>query len=272
MPLLPSITSNNNHTNALIVGATQGIGLEFVRQLRQESHIANIFATYRSERTASELRALATQHPHRLHCVPMDITEEETIISSMQTLKDILAEQDRADSPQSHPALHIVINCVGLLHNEQQQPEKALRQLNTENLVNYFKVNSIGPALLAKHLMPLLKHKSPSIFATISAKVGSIGDNRLGGWYGYRASKAALNMFLKTAAIEYSRRTPNTTLIILHPGTTNTQLSKPFQRGVSPEKLFSTERTVSQLLTVLSNVTPEDSGEFFSWDGSRLPW
>ena len=165
-----------------------------------------------------------------------------------------------------------MINCVGLLHSDRQQPEKALRQLNADDLISYFEVNSIGPVLLAKHLMPLFKHKEPALFATISAKVGSIGDNRLGGWYGYRASKAALNMFLKTAAIEYSRRHPNTTLVMLHPGTTDTQLSQPFQRNVPSEKLFSTERTVRQLLNVLSAVTPQDSGEFFSWDGSRLPW
>lgn len=260
MPLLPSIITDNSPANALVVGATQGIGLEFVRQLLRAGNLAHIFATYRSEATATELRRLSDQNPGRVHCIAMDLTKEEQIESGMQTVQAIA------------PQLHIVINCVGLLHNDQQQPEKALRQLNADNLIQYFQVNSIGPALLAKHLMPLLKHKSPSIFATISAKVGSIGDNRLGGWYGYRASKAALNMFLKTAAIEYSRRNPNTTLVLLHPGTTDTQLSKPFQRGVPPEKLFSTEKTVSQLLEVLSNVTPEDSGEFFSWDGSRLPW
>jgi len=260
MPLLPAITTDNHQANALVVGATQGIGLEFVRQLLSEANITHIFATYRSEDGATELRRLSQEAPGRLHCIAMDLTDEEQIETGLQAVQAIA------------PQLHIVINCVGLLHSDQQQPEKALRQLNADNLLKYFQVNSIGPALLAKHLMPLLKHKSPSIFATISAKVGSIGDNRLGGWYGYRASKAALNMFLKTAAIEYSRRNPNTTLVLLHPGTTDTQLSKPFQRGVPPEKLFSTERTVSQLLSVLAPLTPADSGEFFSWDGSRLPW
>lgn len=260
MSLLPKIVSTNDKANALVVGATQGIGFEFVRQILQESQIDYLFATYRSEHTATELHALANQHSGRLHCIEMDLTQEAKIASGIAAIQAVT------------PQLHVVINCVGFLHNDQQQPEKALRQLNADNLVNYFQINSIGPVLLAKHLMPLLKHKAPSLFATISAKVGSIGDNQLGGWYGYRASKAALNMFLKTAAIEYSRRNPNTTLVILHPGTTDTQLSKPFQRGVPPEKLFSTERTVSQLLTVLSTVTPQDSGEFFSWDGSRLPW
>jgi len=256
MPLLPP----NTEANALVVGATQGIGLEFTRQLLQKDSVARVFATYRTEETAADLRSLQGEHSTRLHCVQMDLTDEATIISALKSVK------------QRAPALHLAINCVGLLHNDTQQPEKALRQLEADKLLNYFHVNSIGPALLAKNLMPLFKHKTPALFATISAKVGSIGDNRLGGWYGYRASKAALNMLLKTASVEYSRRNPNTTIVMLHPGTTDTALSKPFQRAVPEGKLFSTERTVSQLLDVLEKVTPEDSGEFFSWDGSRLPW
>lgn len=254
--ILPTLSA----INALVVGATQGIGLEFVRQLLQDNRITHLFATYRSTQSAASLLALAQQHPKRLHCIPMDLTKEEQIASGIEQIQAIA------------PILHLTINCVGLLHNEQQQPEKALRQLDPQNLLNYFQVNSIGPALLAKHLLAPLKHSEPSLFATISAKIGSIGDNRIGGWYGYRASKAALNMFLKTSSIEYRRRSPKTTIVMLHPGTTDTALSKPFQRGVPPEKLFSTERTVSQLLAVLAAVKPEDSGEFFSWDGSRLPW
>ena len=254
------LLSSLSKLNALVVGATQGIGLEFVKQLLQDSRIEHLFATYRSVQTADALLALADQYPQRLHCLPMDLTEEAQIATGLAQISAIA------------PQLHFVINCVGLLHSENQQPEKALRQLNSDNLLNYFQVNSIGPALLAKHLLPALKHADPSLFATISAKIGSIGDNRIGGWYGYRASKAALNMFLKTASIEYRRRSPKTTIVMLHPGTTDTALSKPFQRGVPPEKLFSTERTVSQLLNVLADVRSEDSGEFFSWDGARLPW
>ena len=255
MSLLPSVTA----ANALVVGASQGIGLEFVRQLLRAPRVVQLFATYRQEKTAADLLALAEQYSH-LHCIQMDLTDEAQIAAGIASISAIA------------PNLHLAINCVGLLHNETQQPEKAIRQLDADNLINYFKVNSIGPALLAKHLLALLKHSEPSLLATISAKIGSIGDNRIGGWYGYRASKAALNMFLKTAAIEYSRRSPNTTIVMLHPGTTDTRLSKPFQRGVPPEKLFSTERTVSQLLDVMSKATIEDSGAFFSWDGSRLPW
>ncbi|NJM95878.1 MAG: SDR family NAD(P)-dependent oxidoreductase [Phormidesmis sp. RL_2_1] len=254
-----SLLANVTAVNVLVVGATQGIGLAFVKQLIAENRIGHLFATYRSASTATELFALAEQHA-RLHCISMDVTDEVQIEQRIKDIKHIA------------PQLHWVINCVGLLHNGQQQPEKALRQLNADNLLNYFKVNSIGPVLLVKHLMPLLKHEDPSLLATISAKIGSIGDNRIGGWYGYRASKAALNMFLKTAAIEYARRCPNTVIVMLHPGTTDTQLSKPFQRGVPPEKLFAPERTARQLIDVMSDLSPADSGEFFSWDGSRLPW
>jgi len=267
MPLLPSVA----RINALVVGATQGIGLEFTHQLLQTDKVHRLFATYRTAETAQQLFELADKYPQKLHCLCMDLTEESQIEQALSTLSTQLSES--SNSSQSIPThLHLVVNCVGLLHNSHQQPEKALRQLDPQKLLNYFQVNSIGPALLAKHLLPIMKHSEPSLLATISAKIGSIEDNRIGGWYGYRASKAALNMFLKTASIEYKRRSANTAIILMHPGTTDTQLSQPFQRGVPPEKLFSPQRTVSQLIEVMSNVTSADTGSFFSWDGSRLPW
>jgi NAD(P)-dependent dehydrogenase (short-subunit alcohol dehydrogenase family) len=250
---------NENSTQrpqaALIVGAGQGIGLEFVRQFLQTNRCDRLYATYRNPE--SELLAIADP---RLTCIPLDITEESHIAAAIQTIK---AETS---------ALHTVINCVGVLHDGAMQPEKSLRHLNAEQLLRYFYVNSIGAVLLAKHIQPLLKHSDRATLATISAKVGSIGDNQLGGWYGYRASKAALNMFMKTTAIEYKRTCPRAIVVTLHPGTTDTQLSKPFQKGVPPEKLFPVERTVGQLLTVLDQLKESDSGDFFSWDGSRLPW
>ena len=152
------------------------------------------------------------------------------------------------------------------------KPEKSLRHINSENLLTYFKINSIATVLLAKYFLPFFRHSEPSVFAAVSAKVGSIGDNYLGGWYGYRASKTALNMFLKNISIEYKRTCPHTIVVALHPGTTDTDLSKPFQRNVPPEKLFYVERTVNQLLNIIDNLTENDTGQFFSWDGSRLPW
>ncbi|MFP4009990.1 MAG: SDR family NAD(P)-dependent oxidoreductase [Spirulinaceae cyanobacterium] len=246
--------------HAFVIGASQGIGLEFVRQLLNHPEVELVFATYRNKETATGLLNLATQFPQKLLTFSLDITQEDEIEKTVRQIQEKVKE------------LHFVINCVGILHEGDLQPEKSLRQINAQQLLRYFEVNSIGTALLAKHLMPLFRHRDRAIFATISAKIGSIGDNRLGGWYGYRASKAALNMFIRTTAIEYSRRCPKTIVVALHPGTTNTKLSQPFQKNVPPEKLFSPEKTVSQLLTVIQNLVPEHSGEFFSWDGSFLPW
>ncbi len=249
-----------NNANALIVGASQGIGLGFVRTLLENPTINKIYATYRNSESAQELILLSNQHSDRLICLEVDITDESQIEAR---IKQISATVDK---------LHLVIYCVGVLHEGKLTPEKSLRQINSENLLYYFQVNSIGAVLLAKHLMPLFRQSDRSIFASISAKVGSIGDNRLGGWYGYRASKAALNMFLKTTAIEYSRRCPKTIVVALHPGTTDTRLSKPFQKNVPPEKLFPVEHTVSLLSKVIAGLDIKNSGQFFSWDGSQLPW
>jgi NAD(P)-dependent dehydrogenase (short-subunit alcohol dehydrogenase family) len=242
---------------ALIVGGGRGIGLGFVRQLLAQDNIERVYATYRQVESATELLAIDNS---RLCCMQMDITDEAQIAAVMQRIQTETA------------ALHYVINSAGVLHEGEMQPEKSLRHIQSDRLLRYFQVNSIGALLLFKQVQPLIKHPDRSILATISAKVGSIGDNQVGGWYGYRASKAALNMFIRTTAIEYKRTCPQAILVALHPGTTDTQLSQPFQRNVPPEKLFSVDRTVSQLLTVIDGLTPSDSGEFYSWDGSQLPW
>lgn len=255
MAIFPSHMSH-----ALVVGASQGIGLGVVRYLLSQPAIARIYATYRTADTATELLALAAENSSRVCCLPMDLTHEAQVA---ETIGQISTDTNH---------LHFVMNCVGLLHDDTLQPEKSLRQINPDHLMRYFQVNSIGAVVLAKHLTPLLKHGDRSMFATISAKIGSIGDNQLGGWYGYRASKAALNMFMRNVAIEYGRTCPQAIVVTLHPGTTDTRLSKPFQKNVPPEKLFSVDRTVSQLIDVLNQLTPTDSGKFFSWDGTPLPW
>lgn len=251
--------------NVLVVGASQGIGLGFVRHLLDKdsppeslSHcLGRIYATHRV--ITPELAALSEQYSP-LSLIPMDSTDEAQIA---QAVAHIQTQIDK---------LHLVLYCAGVLHEGHMQPEKSLQQIRSEHLQRYFAVNSIGAVLLGKHLLPLLKHEERSVFASISAKVGSIGDNQSGGWYGYRASKAALNMLMRTLAIEYSRKSPQTLVVMLHPGTTDTRLSQPFQRAVPPHKLFSVARTVTQLLAVIEGLQSEDSGQFFSWDGSRLPW
>jgi NAD(P)-dependent dehydrogenase (short-subunit alcohol dehydrogenase family) len=255
-----SIFTEINNARALIVGASGGIGLGFVKQLLQEETTSKIYATYRRKETAPEIIYLQQKYSDRLECISMDITDETQITEAIAQIK------------KSTDKLHLVINCVGILHEETLQPEKSLRQLNAENLTHYFQINSIGAVLLAKHLLPLFHHGDRSVFATISAKLGSIGDNQLGGWYGYRASKAALNMFMRNAAIEYARSCPNNILVTLHPGTTDTQLSQPFQKNVPSDKLFTVDRTVNQLLKVINKLETSDRGHFFSWDGSHLAW
>ncbi|MEH2392998.1 MAG: SDR family NAD(P)-dependent oxidoreductase [Nostoc sp.] len=255
-----SFINEINPVNALIVGANRGIGLGFVKILLENDRIAKVYATYRQPESASDLIALAGEHFQRLICLEMDITDELQIVEAIQKI------HTKVDK------LHLVVNCVGLLHEDNLQPEKSLRQINSENLLRYFQINSIGAVLLAKHLLPLFRHGERSVLATISAKLGSIGDNQLGGWYGYRASKAALNMLMRTAAIEYKRSCPKALIVTLHPGTTDTRLSHPFQRNVPAEQLFSVERTVTQLLAVIEQLQEGDSGQFFSWNGSRLPW
>lgn len=264
MAILPEVAQ----ATALVVGASRGIGLEFVKQLLEDPRFAKVYATYREASSATELLALSQWQGEasgdlpgsRLVLLRMDVTDETQIAAAVTHIKTETGQ------------LHLALYCVGLLHDGEFQPEKSLRSLHSEQLTRYFQVNAIGAGLLAKHLMGLLRHSEASLFAAVSAKVGSIGDNRLGGWYGYRASKAALNMLMKTTALEYERRCPKTKVILLHPGTTDTQLSEPFQRNVPPGKLFSVERTVTQLLAVLAKVGPGDSGKFFSWDGSELPW
>lgn len=244
--------------NTLVIGASRGIGLEFTRQYLQETGWIQVFATYRH--LSSALENLAQQYPEKLVLLPVDVTVEAEIAAAIATLK------------KHTDALQEVVYCVGLLHDGQCQPEKSLRHIQSDNLVRYFQVNAIGAVLWAKYLLPLLRGGDRPIFAAISAKVGSIGDNRLGGWYGYRASKSALNMLLRNVAIEWGRVAPGVIVALLHPGTTDTDLSKPFQKHVPPEKLFSPELTVTQLRQVMAGLTPQNSGEFFSWDGVPLPW
>jgi NAD(P)-dependent dehydrogenase (short-subunit alcohol dehydrogenase family) len=266
VPDRPSAWAQQTAMNALVIGGNGGIGLGFVRRCLAAAidgvpQFAQVVATYRDRSRAAPLLDLAAQD-QRLQCVAVDVTEESQIQGAIATL--------------GTTRLHLVINTVGVLHGSYPggtlQPEKSLQHIDPDRLLRSFMVNSIAPILWAKHLLPLLRHEQPSVFATLSAKVGSIGDNFLGGWYGYRASKAALNMLLRTAAIEYRRKQSRAIVVALHPGTTDTPLSEPFQRNVPPNQLFSCDRTVQQLMQVIARLESSDSGQFWNWDGSILPW
>ena len=166
--------------------------------------------------------------------------------------------------------LDMVIVATGILHEGEMMPEKSLKDLNAEKFHRLFEVNTIAPILIAKHFLPKLNRETRSIFAALSARVGSISDNHLGGWYSYRASKAALNMVIKNLAIEISRSNKKAIIVGLHPGTVDSNLSKPFQRNVPQRKLFKSEYSTQKLLEVLANLTSKQSGKCFAWDGKEI--
>lgn len=164
----------------------------------------------------------------------------------------------------------LVIVATGVLQNARLRPERSYRTLEAEALIEAYRINAVGPALCAKAFLPILPKERPSTFAVLSARVGSIADNRLGGWHAYRASKAALNMLICNFAIELARERPQAVCVGLHPGTVATRLSEPFQRGVPTGQLFSPTFSADCMLNVLQRLTPSDSGGVFAWDGSRI--
>ncbi len=168
------------------------------------------------------------------------------------------------------PAPTLIFVATGVLHHGQA-PERSYRAMTAEHLMRDYRVNTVGPALVAKHFLPLMPRDRRAVFAALSARVGSIGDNRLGGWHAYRASKAGLNMILRNLAIELARSHPQMVVAGLHPGTVDTGLSAPFQKGVAAQKLFTPAYSAERMLAVLDGLTPGDSGGVFAWDGARIP-
>ncbi|MBP5952945.1 SDR family oxidoreductase [Pseudomonas sp. P42] len=221
---------------ALVIGAGGTLGTAFCEQLEQDPRCAGV-------------RALGR------HTVPeLDLERPETIARAATELA--------TEAPYQ-----LIVHAAGLLHRDGIKPEKSLSAIEPEALKTVFQVNALGPAMVLRHFLPLLDPMGA--MAMLSAKVGSIGDNRLGGWYAYRASKAALNMLIKTAAIELARTRPQSRLLSLHPGTVVSGLSQPF-RGASSAQPADVAAT--QLLTLIDQLTPADSGHFFAYDGERLPW
>ncbi|KAI4297237.1 hypothetical protein L6164_037132 [Bauhinia variegata] len=165
-------------------------------------------------------------------------------------------------------------------HNDfLSNTETTLRKVEMSSLMLPYEINAVGPILVIKHMWPLLKagggsgtERSVAVVASLSARVGSIGDNRLGGWHSYRSSKAALNQLTKTVSVEFARKKDPIACILLHPGTVNTDLSKPFQINIPPDKLFTKDFSVQKLLTIINNTKIQDNGKFFAWDGQEIPW
>lgn len=246
---------------AFVQGSSRGIGLSLVRRLLGCDRVDRIIAGARNPHASDALMELAESNPQRLRPVALDVTRPEQI----EALATTLAEEN------VRPGL--VLNVAGLLHDGADlAPEKRLEDLSADRLQRVFAVNVLGPALVMRHLLPLMRGQDKAVFAALSARVGSIGDNRLGGWYAYRSSKAALNQMLHTASIEARRRFSNVIIAALHPGTTDTGLSRPFQANVPDGKLFSPDFVADRLLQVIDGLEGKDSGGFFAWDGQAIPW
>ncbi|MDX2412612.1 MAG: SDR family NAD(P)-dependent oxidoreductase [Woeseiaceae bacterium] len=232
-----------------VIGASGGIGQALVALFANDPQVERVFALSRTPCPVSS---------QKITLGALDLEHEASIANCAASLS--------SDFP-----LDIVVVATGILWSgEQLRPEKNMRELDMNKLAKVFAINVTGPALVAKHFLPTLRKDSKSVFAALSARVGSIGDNRLGGWYSYRASKAALNMLLKTLSIEQARQWPQAVIVGLHPGTVNTELSAPFTKRTAPEKLFSPEISAGHLLKVLDGLTPEDSGGVFAWDRRRI--
>ncbi|MEM6664995.1 MAG: SDR family NAD(P)-dependent oxidoreductase [Pseudomonadota bacterium] len=231
---------------AVVIGAGGGIGRAFVDHLANSPDVGAVHALSRAALDDAPARVT----PHRA---------------------DATIEDDLARVAGAIGAADLVIVASGVLHGDEIQPEKAVRQLDGAAMARVLAINTIAPALALKHFLPLLPRDRKAAFAALSARVGSISDNNLGGWMSYRASKAALNMVLRTAAIEWARRAPHGVIAGLHPGTVDTGLSKPFQRGVPDGKLFTPSRSAGDMLIVLDRLSAAETGRVFAYDGAEIP-
>lgn len=250
-----------HNARVMVQGAARGLGRALAEQLLREQRVATLIATSRDANSPG-LTEMVRAEGKRVLPLALDITDENSIQRAMERVEE------------HTPALDMIIVCAGLLHDRDTgvRPEKRLADITPDRLAAGFAVNAFGPILLLKHAEPLLTHGRRAVFASLSARVGSIADNHLGGWYSYRAAKAAQNQFTRTAAIEMHRRNRQSIVVGLHPGTTDTDLSRPFQRNVPTGKLFTPEFAASRLLAVIDGLTPEDSGGLFAWDGERIPY
>ncbi|CAM4335820.1 SDR family NAD(P)-dependent oxidoreductase [Vibrio agarivorans] len=230
--------------NVLIVGGVGGIGQALVSLFHDIGH--NVFATYHHTPPP-------TSYGRWFQC---DVTDEACIIELAKVL----------------PKLDIVINCVGILHTDNATPEKTIQSLDVEFFTRNIETNTLPTLLLAKHLQAHLTSKHATYFVALSAKVGSIEDNQLGGWISYRASKAALNMSIKTIAIEWRAKLPRCCVIAFHPGTIDTPLSAPFQPRIPSHQLHQPEWLASKLHQLLNKLEHSDTGQLIDYNGTKLPW
>lgn len=238
---------------ALVIGAGSTIATALVEQLQRNSDIDLIVTSSRNKIGYKHNKILKWQCDN----------SETQIAHCLSQLPE--------------GVIKYVFICNGVLHqdgeDEQQiKPEKRLEDINPWQLTQVFNANTLTPLLWLKHLIKYLPTTTPSTITVFSARVGSIADNRLGGWYSYRASKAALNMLVKTAAIEYGRRNKQVKLLAFHPGTTDTPLSQPFQQNLGDKPLFTPQFVAEQLFKLLPNYPANGQASFIDWQGKDIKW
>ena len=238
--------------NAVIVGAG-AIGTALASALLQREGLQGLVLLSRRPDPA-------TAEDARVIRVAMDAEQPETVAAAASEAAAVLGQ------------VHLLVNTVGLLHSEQQQPEKRVRDVDPDNIARSFAVNATLVPLLAQAFGPLLRHNEPALFASLSARVGSIADNGLGGWYSYRASKAAQNMLLRTLAREWQVSHRNVTVVALHPGTVASPLSRPFVSPAYSKRVLTPQECAEALLDVMAALGPEQSGSFHDWRGEPVPW
>ncbi|CAN1810218.1 Uncharacterized oxidoreductase C663.09c [Linum perenne] len=264
-----SASAENLHGGvSMVQGASRGIGLEFVKQLLERNDNGKVVATCRKPNGSTGLLELKDKYAERLTVLPLDLTVESTIKESAESIT------------RQFGSLDLLINASGILSIPNVlQPETTLSKLDKSSLMLAYEVNAVGPILVIKHMWPLLKAgggrnsgKDFAVVASLSARVGSIGDNKLGGWHSYRSSKSALNQLSKTASVEFARKKDPIISIVVHPGTVDTDLSRPFQKNLPKDKLFTKEFSAKKLLGIIDNTKVTDNGKFFAWDGQEIPW
>lgn len=250
-PALPDLS----HKTVVVQGTSRGLGFALVHELVARG--ARVVAT---SRQPDDSRFADVADPSRVRQLRIDVTDEQTISAASAELTQTVGSVD------------LVLNVAGVLNGLGRAPERRWEDLDYEASLQAFRINALGPAFMARHFIPLLKHDRPAGFVSLSARIGSISDNRAGGWYSCRASKAAQNQLIRTLSIEGKRRCPNVVFAAIHPGTVDTDMSKPFQRSVKPNKLFSAPQAARYVLDVTQQLSMEQSGGYFAWDSQPIAY
>jgi NAD(P)-dependent dehydrogenase (short-subunit alcohol dehydrogenase family) len=247
--MLNNLTKTERGLNIAIAGSSGGIGAGFIKQLtRSGAPIDHLFSLSRTQPASMPING---------QWLRLDLEDEATVEKAATAIEEVAGQLD------------LIVLATGILHDKELQPEKDWSQLDPEKLSKLFAINTIGPAIFIKHFLPLLPRDGSGILAALSARVGSISDNQIGGWYGYRSSKAALNQLIRTASIELARKRKQAAIVGLHPGTVETDLSAPFRNN--RYKRFSPEESAGYLLQVLGSLDRDASGKVFDWQGEIVP-